>query len=183
MTAAVPTSPGPPSTPAGVLAHTLPGAFWHAATSSPWGIALMALAALTFVARVVRVLVVGSIAKDTARTFSRSQKDLLLARAGYQCEHHGFLFGRCKEETKLEADHVHPHSRGGWTRVENGQILCRQHNRLKRANVPWNFELRAIEKQRLAYYPTEVSGAVVRRAPRVKAGDKQSFRRVPFDRT
>ena len=59
----------------------------------------------------------------------------------------------------------HPHSRGGWTRLENGQILCR-HNTLKRANVPWNFELREIEKRRLAYYPAGVSGAVVRRAPR-----------------
>ena len=151
-----------------VIAHTVPSAFWRAATSSPWIIGLLALAGLMLVAQLVHALVVGPIVKDESRRFSHSQKKILLERAGKRCEHHGWLFGRCRQTTSLEADHVHPHSKGGWTRLENGQILCRHHNKLKRANVPWEYELRAIEKRRRAYYPDGVSGTVVRKAARTK---------------
>ena len=57
--------------------------------------------------------------RDPVRCFSRSDKALLLAWSGHRCEHHG-LFGRCEATERLEADHIHPHSRGGWTRVSNG---------------------------------------------------------------
>ncbi len=36
---------------------------------------------------------------------------------------------------QYEADHVIPHSQGGLTIIENGQVLCRMHNRMKNAKV------------------------------------------------
>lgn len=103
--------------------------------------------------------------RDPVRCFSRSDKALLLAWSGHRCEHHG-LFGRCEATERLEADHIHPHSRGGWTRVSNGQILCRAHNRAKRANIPWDRSLRKMSERRAAYYPAGVHRAIVRRQPR-----------------
>lgn len=88
------------------------------------------------------------------RCFPRADKALLLAWAGNRCEHHS-LFGRCKSTDRLEADHIHPHSRGRWTRVSNGQILCKAHNQAKRANIPWNRSLRKIFERRAAYYPAD----------------------------
>jgi 5-methylcytosine-specific restriction endonuclease McrA len=100
------------------------------------------------------------------RRFSRADKSAILTRAGGRCEHHGWLFGRCRETIGLEADHVHPWSRGGPTAIANGQALCRRHNRLKRATVPFAWQLRALEKRRAAYFPPGVSVAITRRARR-----------------
>jgi hypothetical protein len=76
---------------------------------------------------------------------------------------HSLLLGRCKEAEKLHADHVHPHSRGGSTTVANGQVLLR-YNKQKAARIPFNWELRRLEKQRVSYFPAGDNGADVRRA-------------------
>ena len=62
------------------------------------------------------------------RYFTHEQKQILLARAGYQCEHTNRLGIRCHKTTELRADHLHPYSWGGRTILENGQILCDPHN-------------------------------------------------------
>ena len=136
---------------------------WSAISSSPWlGVLLVALVVGSFV-RFVRDIV-HSGPKDPVRLFSRQDKAAILARAGGRCEFHGWLFGRCDATDRLEADHVHPHSRGGWTNVANGQALCRRHNMMKRASMPYGWQLRALEKRRRSYFPEGESGAVVRRA-------------------
>lgn len=88
--------------------------------------------------------------------FSRVDEATILARAGGRCEHHYLLFGLCRETANLEADHIHPHSRGGQTAVANGQALCRTHNRSKRATVPNAWQLRSLERRRATYYPLGV---------------------------
>jgi hypothetical protein len=102
--------------------------------------------------------------RDPIRLFDRADKAELLRRAGGRCEHHAWLGGRCKATEFLEADHVHPW-RGGWTHVSNGQILCKSHNREKRASIPFNWQLRGIAKRRAAYYPPGQPGPVTRRRP------------------
>jgi hypothetical protein len=104
--------------------------------------------------------------RDPARRFSRAQKAELLRRAGGRCEHHHPLYGRCDQLVRLEADHVHPHSRGGWTDLSNGQALCRRHNKAKWTRVPNDRDLRRLAKRRALYYPPGVPVQVVRRAPR-----------------
>ena len=46
------------------------------------------------------------------------------SRAGARCEHFGWPTGRCRRTDGLEADHVHPHSRGGRTVLGKAQVLC-----------------------------------------------------------
>ena len=63
-----------------------------------------------------------------SRTFPPWMKHLLLIQAR----------GRCRAPSCdapfawLQADHVHPHSRGGPTNLINGQMLCDPHNKWKR---------------------------------------------------
>jgi hypothetical protein len=116
--------------------------------------------------------------QDPVRRFSRADKAQLLARAGHQCEQHG-IFGRCVQRTGLEADHVHPHSRGGWTAIENGQALCRRHNKLKRAWVPTNRELRRLAARRATYFPEGTPTQVVRRRPRAGQSSEGSVGPAP----
>ncbi|WP_236832456.1 HNH endonuclease [Blastococcus sp. KM273128] len=104
--------------------------------------------------------------RDPVRRFSRVQKAEILRRAGHRCEHPQAISGRCSATTQLEADHVHPHSRGGWTMVENGQALCRRHNKQKRARVPSNADLRLLARRRIGYFPQGVPTVVTRFAPR-----------------
>jgi 5-methylcytosine-specific restriction endonuclease McrA len=99
-----------------------------------------------------------------ARRFSRSQRSVIFARAGGRCERHGMLAGRCRADA-AEADHIHPFSRGGATSLSNGQGLCRRHNRSKRAHIPRNFQIRALERRRSTYFPAGQSVAVVRKPP------------------
>lgn len=74
--------------------------------------------------------------RDPQRRYSPAQRRQLLIRSGYRCEHHYFHFLRCRERHLLEADHVIPWSRGGRTTLENGQMLCRRHNRRKTNRYP-----------------------------------------------
>ena len=76
------------------------------------------------------------------------------------------LFGRCRAVDQLEVDHVHPWSRGGQTALPNGQVLCRSHNKRKRASVPFGWQLRRLERRRTADFPPGVPTTVTRRTPR-----------------
>jgi 5-methylcytosine-specific restriction endonuclease McrA len=139
---------------------------WSGVTSSP--IVTVSVVALAVVAgvRLIRQLRWGGTARDPVRRFNRAERAVIKRRAGERCEHHGWLFGRCRATQNLEADHVHPHSRGGQTLVANGQALCRRHNRLKSARVPFGWELRRLGKRRQAYFPPGELAAVTRRASR-----------------
>jgi HNH endonuclease. len=142
--------------------HSVWSGIWSAASASPWLAALLALVVVGSIVRGVR-FVIHSGPRDPVRRFPTSFKREIVRRAGGRCEHHSLLFGRCRSTRDLEADHVHPHSRGGWTNIANGQALCRRHNRLKRASVPFGFQLRALERRRARYFPSGVGGAVIRR--------------------
>jgi hypothetical protein len=155
-------SPSPSGEPATQIVHSV----WHgllsAAESSPWVVALLAILVAVSITRSVRDLI-HSGPRDPVRCFPRADKAIILARAGGRCEHHSPLFGRCRATERLEADHVHPHSKGGWTHVANGQALCHSHNHAKRAAIPWNRQLRALERRRQTYFPAGYDWIVVRR--------------------
>ncbi|MGX7678786.1 HNH endonuclease [Jatrophihabitans sp. DSM 45814] len=179
----------PPSTPSpqGLTPRALVGgicdAIWATVSAAPWLGVVIGLLILTNVTRVVRTAI-HSGPKDPIRRFSRADKAVILSRAGYRCEHHIWLTGRCKATERLEADHVHPHSRGGWTRISNGQILCKRHNQTKRAAIPYNFQLRALEKRRLQYFPAGTPSTITRRPNRGKpqSGRSQSDKTLDSDR-
>lgn len=164
--------PSPPPTPSSDLTGTLLHGVWTGITSvvahDPWIVPLVVLLATVSVVRAVRTAI-HSGPRDPLRRFSRADKAVLLVRAGSRCEHHGWLVGRCRAVDQLEADHVHPWSRGGWTHVSNGQILCRAHNRDKRAAIPWDRSLRRLAERRAGYFPPGTDPVVVRRRPRSAA--------------
>ena len=161
---AMPTPAPQPPAAANPLHAVLHG-FWigleQTATRNPWIVAVVGLVLVTAIVRSARVAI-HSGPRDPVRRFPRRDKAVLLARAGHRCEHHG-LFGRCMSTDRLEADHIHPHSRGGWTHVSNGQILCKGHNQAKRANIPWDRSLRKISERRASYYPQDADRTIVRR--------------------
>lgn len=172
MFAAVPSPSPTPARPAvpgvdfGAVWHGLLHGFWATATASPWTLFAVGAFALFAAVRLVHAVAHPSTGRDPVRRFTRGDKAELLRRAGGRCEHHGWLTKRCQATERLEADHVHPHSRGGWTHVSNGQILCQRHNREKRATIPFNWQLRRLTDRRSAYYPPAHPGTVVRHAPR-----------------
>jgi hypothetical protein len=167
MSSAVP-SPAPSVTThnfTSVFFHSLLHGVWIAATASPLTGVVAVLVVVTAVAGFARQVIHSGHARDPVRRFSRTDKALILAHAGGRCEYHS-LFGRCRETDRLEADHVHPWSRGGQTALQNGQALCRRHNKEKRAVVPYGWQLRALQKRRAGYFPPAVSGVVIRHAIR-----------------
>jgi len=85
--------------------------------------------------------------RDARRRFSSAEWRFIVARAGGRCEHHG-LFGRCRETSALQGDHVIPWAAGGRTDLSNGQALCARHNRAKGARVPTRRQLRKIGDRR-----------------------------------
>jgi len=77
------------------------------------------------------------IGKDTNRAFSENERIAIYLRDNGICQ-------MCLDDglpereaivpwKEYEADHVLPHSRGGQTLIDNGQVLCRSHNRRKGA--------------------------------------------------
>lgn len=74
--------------------------------------------------------------RDPVRLFTAEQKRYLMAQAGARCEHRPLLWFRCFRNTRLQADHIMPWSRGGRTTIENGQMLCATHNRRKTNRIP-----------------------------------------------
>jgi hypothetical protein len=76
--------------------------------------------------------------KDERRAFSEAERIRIYRRDEGHCQM-CLAEGRPQKEAQVswseyEADHVIPHARGGRTDVENAQVLCRYHNRQKRAN-------------------------------------------------
>jgi HNH endonuclease len=169
MTPAPRLSPFSTANPIGTIFGSVGHGMWLAATSSLWLDAVFCLLIVSVMARVYRAIRWAPIAAaglDPVRRFSGVDRAAIFSRAGARCERHSLLFGRCQETEKLHADHVHPHSKGGSTTVANGQVLCSRHNKQKAARIPFNWELRRLEKQRASYFPAGDSGAVVRRASR-----------------
>lgn len=165
MTAA----PAPPSEPSAFdIARSFADGLWAGITASPFTMAMAAVFAVLLAVRFVQAVAHPAGRRDPVRTFNRYDKATILMRAGGRCEHHGLLFGRCRQTERLEADHVHPHSRGGQTALANGQALCRHHNRAKRASVPYRWQLRRLERRRAGYFPPGVPASVTRYAPRKK---------------
>lgn len=74
--------------------------------------------------------------RDRQRIFTPEQRRYIHRRAGYRCEHHWVGVLRCRKRARLEADHIMPWSRGGRTSLDNGQSLCRRHNRSKSNRIP-----------------------------------------------
>lgn len=89
-------------------------------------------AVLAYVSDVVRRF----LPRDPARVFNAAQRRYLMAQAGARCEHRPLLWFRCFRNTRLQADHIMPWSRGGRTTIENGQMLCASHNRRKTNRIP-----------------------------------------------
>jgi len=131
-------------------------------TSYSWVIGIVLLLALKAVLQAVRGVVHGRHPRDPRRRFSSRERAAILARAGGRCASHSWLLGRCRQTEGLQADHVHPHSRGGSTSVENGQAPCARHNKQKSSRVPWDRELTRLEQRRQAYSPPGVITTVVR---------------------
>jgi hypothetical protein len=130
--------------------------------STPWLVGLLALLAIGKVVQLGRAIVHGGPGRDPRRTFSRADKAHLLERVGHRCERHSWLLGRCRGTEALQADHVHPHSRGGATDVANGQALCKRHNKRKAARAPWTWELDRLARRRESYFAPGTPTAVVR---------------------
>ncbi len=101
---------------------------------------------------------------DPAQRFSSAQRKEIVRRAGGRCEHYSRVSGKCQERRQLEADHVHPHRRGGWTDPRNGQALCPRHSAQDRLRIPYDWQLRALERRRQEYFPRDVPVTVIRRA-------------------
>jgi hypothetical protein len=156
-------SPSMPTINTSMIVHDVWTGVWGAITSSPIFAILFAFAAAGATLGFVRSIIHGGHPRDPVRRFARLDKAQILRRAGGRCEHNGWISGRCRATQALEADHVHPWSRGGQTAVTNGQALCKRHNREKRATIPFGWQLRALEKRRATYFPPGVSGTVIRR--------------------
>jgi Restriction endonuclease len=161
-----PTPHNPTTTsPTDIFGSVLHG-LWHGVTASPVTVVMFGFVAAILLTEFVRNVIWFGTPNDALRLFSSADKRRILARAGYRCEHHGWITGRCRETEKLQADHVHPHSRGGQTAIANGQALCARHNRAKSARIPFNFQLRALEKRRAGYFPPDEPALVARRQRR-----------------
>lgn len=169
MPTPAPVSPSPtsPAFDAKTLFKDVVHSFATVIANSPWLGVLFVLLVMTAVVGAVRAVIHSGHPKDVVRRFSQPDRRVIFARAGNQCEHHVPILGRCRTTTALEADHIHPHSRGGWTSVSNGQALCQRHNRQKSTRVPWDWQLHKLAKRRATYFVPGHDPIVVRhRTPR-----------------
>lgn len=77
------------------------------------------------------------LSKDEKRVFSEGERIAIYLSGDGLCQV-CLANGLPAKEARIpwsqfEADHVLPHSKGGQTLIENGQVLCREHNRIKGA--------------------------------------------------
>lgn len=160
-------SPSSPTGPdVGSILHSLAHSLWMTVSSSPWVGVVFGLVLVSAIVRFVRGVIHSGRTNDPVRLFSGADRRVIFARAGNRCEFVYPVFGRCRARTNLHADHVHPHSRGGWTSIRNGQALCAQHNREKSARVPWDWQLARLAKRRAGYFVPLHDPVVVRHRPR-----------------
>lgn len=61
--------------------------------------------------------------------FTQEQKQAILKRGGYACCVCGITQA---EGAELHVDHIRPQERGGTSEIDNGQVLCSQHNMRKK---------------------------------------------------
>lgn len=67
--------------------------------------------------------------KRELEDFTALQKEVILKRDGYKC----VICGRGKKDgVDLHIDHIKPKDLGGGAIIENGQVLCSQHNFIKK---------------------------------------------------
>ncbi|WP_414696532.1 HNH endonuclease [Pengzhenrongella sp.] len=159
----------PAPNPLEQVANSMIQGMWLGVTSTPLSMLVASLLALVVVVRIYRVLrwaPLMAAGRDPIRRYTGADRAAVLFRAGMRCERDGLLSGRCNQTEQLHADHIHPHSKGGTTTVANGQALCSRHNKQKAARIPFNWELRRLERRRAAYSPAGMSVAVIRRSRR-----------------
>jgi hypothetical protein len=77
--------------------------------------------------------------KDNKRAFSEAQRIKIYRSNKGQCQ---MCINEKKPEkecqvswSQYQADHINPHTKGGGTEVENGQVLCTFHNQSKGAKI------------------------------------------------
>ena len=169
-----------PADPASPALHSALHGVWTAAAAAPWIVVGLGVFLTVMVARMLHAAAYSGTDRDPVRRFSRSDKATVVARAGGRCEQYGWVAKRCQQTEHLEADHIHPYSRGGQTAVANGQALCREHTWARRARVPFGWQLRALERRRAEYFPVGVSGRVVRLAGRPTEVPRARAVRVPM---
>lgn len=69
-------------------------------------------------------------AKIPFNEFTQEEKNTILERDGYKCS----ICGKSeKDGVSLHIDHIKPRDKGGKSTLENGQVLCSEHN-LKKKN-------------------------------------------------
>ena len=71
--------------------------------------------------------------KDPDRSFTDQQRLAIFNKDGGICQNQ--TCGKSVAFDEFHADHILPHSRGGETKVSNGQVLCIQCNLIKSNNV------------------------------------------------
>lgn len=120
-------------------------------TLGPWvGGVIAALVVITIVSSALKPRRIPYRKRDQTRLFPWSQKKQLIAVAGGRCEHKHPLWRRCPRRGS-EADHIIPWSRGGRTVLENGQLLCRKHNKRKSDTVPSHLYRWRLKQRRRRY--------------------------------
>ncbi|SEP19217.1 HNH endonuclease [Trujillonella endophytica] len=137
-------------------------ALMRAADDHPWLAGVVAVAIVWRLFRGMRAALYGCLPRDPQRLFVGADRFAIMSRAGHRCEHHSWRTGRCETTGRLQADHVHPHSRGGTTTIGNGQALCGPHNERKGNRIPWAWELDRLARRRAAYFPSDASVTVQR---------------------
>jgi hypothetical protein len=67
--------------------------------------------------------------RNKLEDFTTAQKQKILERDGYRC----VICGKNKDDgVELHVDHIKPKDKGGKATIENGQVLCSQHNFIKK---------------------------------------------------
>ena len=70
-----------------------------------------------------------SVKKKELDDFTKEQKEAILKKDNYKCA----LCGKGKKEgVELHIDHIKPKYLGGKSIIDNGQVLCSQHNFIKK---------------------------------------------------